>query len=115
MAPQVNNLLLKSNHFLGLCFPVLFQHVRLHFDFIDIDATESCGTDKLQIHDFDSNGIGYKVEEHCSNQAPEDYVSKSFAVQLVFRSDGFAGGRGFNVTYSTQSSDSKKSFFFFAS
>lgn len=79
------------------------QHVRIHFNTLDIDATEGCGADSLSIHDFDSSGRGRLVSMHCGDQMPYDYVSDSFALQIVLRTDGFAARRGFNISYSVQS------------
>ncbi|GFT69639.1 plasma kallikrein [Nephila pilipes] len=75
------------------------MHVRLKFNALDIDITESCESDSVSIHDFDSQGRGILQVMLCGKQLPYDYVSKSRAFQVVLKTDDFAARRGFNITY----------------
>ncbi|GFT35861.1 plasma kallikrein [Trichonephila clavipes] len=79
------------------------MHVRLKFNTLDIDITESCQSDSVSIHDFDSQGRGMLQVMLCGKQLPYDYVSKSHAFQVVLKTDDFAARRGFNITYWPQS------------
>ncbi|XP_055952663.1 transmembrane protease serine 6-like [Argiope bruennichi] len=78
------------------------MHVRLKFNVLDIDTTDGCGADSVSIHDFDSQGRGVLQAMHCGNELPYDYVSQSFAFQVVLKTDFFGSRRGFNITYSAQ-------------
>ncbi|XP_054716410.1 chymotrypsin-like elastase family member 2A [Uloborus diversus] len=83
------------------------MHVRLTFNELDIDATDSCRSDLVRIHDFKSQGGGgFAVAVLCGNRVPYDYVTQYNAVQVTLQSDEFGSRRGFNITYSPQSNSS---------
>ncbi|XP_054716411.1 ovochymase-2-like [Uloborus diversus] len=82
------------------------MHVRLTFNELDIDTTDSCEADSVKIHEFNSDGKGFVVAVLCGSRVPYDYVADSHAVQVTLTTDEFGNRRGFNITYSPQSTSS---------
>ncbi|XP_054716643.1 transmembrane protease serine 12-like [Uloborus diversus] len=78
------------------------MHVRIKFNHMDIALSDACQADALSVYDFDSNGRGVLQHMHCGKRIPNDYVSKSYALSVLLKTDDFGAARGFNITYSPQ-------------
>ncbi|CAG0904641.1 unnamed protein product, partial [Darwinula stevensoni] len=74
------------------------SRVRLTFVDFDVDSHPACRRDFVSIREGGTRR-GRRVGTYCGNNAPDPIVTDGNEVHVVFRSDGFNNGRGFNLRY----------------
>ena len=74
------------------------DHIVFSFDFIDIENTESCWADSLEIFDGQSTDAD-RLGIYCGQTLPADTITTDLYGHVLFTSDSSTNGKGFHLTY----------------
>ena len=86
------------------------QHIEIVFDTLDVESTENCKWDSVTVYEgYSSNG--QVLGRFCGQTVPPPLNSGGGAVYIVFETDRFVQGKGFNLTYSAKDTTSPRTYF----
>ena len=72
------------------------QRVFLHFKRFDVQQSSSCSSDNVTLKD---TATGIKIVTLCGHHLPDDVVSSSNEMTVVFATDSSVRAHGFAISY----------------
>ncbi|XP_032223621.2 bone morphogenetic protein 1 [Nematostella vectensis] len=76
------------------------SRVALHFSFLNLELSDACAKDSLEVLDARSS-VQTRLKEYCGSlERPESLVTSGNEVEVRMRSNSTQSGRGFLITYS---------------
>ncbi|EDO50070.1 predicted protein, partial [Nematostella vectensis] len=76
------------------------SRVALHFSFLNLELSDACAKDSLEVWDARSS-VQTRLKEYCGSlERPESLVTSGNEVEVRMRSNSTQSGRGFLITYS---------------